>query len=76
MQFSAAKLIIIFAFLLTLISCKDKALEAELDQWCACIQDNQVGSPECQDLMIKMSEKYEYDPGAVEIIQKRTKECR
>ena len=73
------KAIIIVSVLFSSSSCTDKVLEEELDTWCNCIQEHQPngqGDPECQELMIEMSKKYEYDPGAVEIIQKRAAECR
>lgn len=63
---------------LLLSSCSTKTIEEELDDWCHCEQaalENEAMLDSCNQLMIKISQKYEYDPEVVPLIQKSVKNC-
>lgn len=63
---------------LIISSCSTKSIEEELDDWCAC-EKTAIEHPtlldSCNQLMIDIAQKYEYDPEAVSLIQKSVKKC-
>lgn len=63
---------------LLLSSCSTKTVEEELNDWCNCEKQatNDVSILDsCNQMMIEISQKYEYDPEAVPVIQKSVKNC-
>lgn len=63
----------------TLSSCETKSVDEDMNEYCNCVRDaakNERKFKECQDKMIEISLKYEFDPEAVEVIQNRVSECK
>lgn len=63
---------------LLVASCTTKTIEQELDEWCNCEQsalENTAVLDSCNQLMIDISQKYEFDPEVVPLIQKSVKNC-
>lgn len=69
--------------LLTLIifgtSCEHKTVEEDMNDYCECLDAVRNGEKDfkiCQDIMIDISTKYEFDPEAVETIRNKAAECK
>lgn len=63
---------------LLVASCSTKTIEEELEDWCNCEKqalENTTILDSCNQLMIDVSQKYEFDPEAVSAIQKSVKNC-
>jgi len=63
---------------LLLSSCSTKTIEDELTDWCNCEKqavDDVTILDSCNQMMIEISQKYEYEPEAVPVIQKTVKNC-
>lgn len=63
---------------LLVASCSTKTIEQELDDWCNCEKkaiENALILDSCNQLMISISQKYEFDPEVVPVIQKSVKNC-
>ena len=64
---------------LLICSCSTKTIEQELDDWCNCekkaIEDVSI-LDSCNQMMIDISLKYEFDPEAAPIIQQKVKQCK
>jgi hypothetical protein len=64
---------------LLIYSCSTKTIQEELDDWCNCEKKaNEDVSilDSCNQIMIDISLKYEFDPEAVPVIQQKVKKCK
>lgn len=68
-----------FLTILTTPSCGNKALEKDMDRWCACSREakkDRTKNDNCMEIMLEIVEKYEFDPAAAKTIEERALECR
>jgi hypothetical protein len=70
--------VLIFLISCSIISCNDTSIEQEMKEWCNCeikALENILILDSCNQLMIDISKKYEFDPDAIPKIRKGVKEC-
>ncbi|MFZ9028972.1 MAG: hypothetical protein ACO2Z9_08135 [Crocinitomicaceae bacterium] len=63
---------------LTMQSCENKTIDQEVKEYCDCQKEVQNGKREvgeCTALANQISDKYQFDPEAVEEISEKIKNC-
>lgn len=66
------------ALSLLLIACSQKTIEQEMDEYCTCRKEHRENNNDfskCNEMMREISQKYEFDPEAALIIEKKLETC-
>lgn len=59
-------------------SCENKSIDQEVQEYCDCQQAAQNGEremTECMEIANEISDKYQFDPEAVDEIREKIKNC-
>lgn len=62
----------------TTVSCENTTVEQDMDNFCECRRAANRGErdlTDCKKMIDEISDKYQFDPGAVEVIQEKSKAC-
>jgi hypothetical protein len=62
-----------------LTACNGSDVEQDMAAWCDCQQKAKTDESQretCVELMLKISDKYEFEPEAVQTIQEKAIECK
>jgi hypothetical protein len=60
-------------------ACNGNDVEQDMAAWCNCQQNAKTDESQretCVELMLKISDKYQFDPEAVQTIQEKAIECK
>lgn len=63
---------------LTFQSCENKSIDQEVQEYCDCQESVQMGDrdmKECLQIANDISDKYQFDPEAVDEIREKIKNC-
>lgn len=73
------KYVKVLFYIQILFSCTSNNIQNELDSWCKCekeASENPSILDSCNQIMIDISIKYEFDPESVPLIRKKVKNCK
>ncbi len=67
--------ILALLFLTLLVSCSENEIKIEAEQFCSCRRTNAASPEKCNDILKKLSIKYQFDSQAAEELKEAIDEC-